>query len=187
MSELSPESDILYAKTPTAMLPVPAVRKFFPKFGTNGGHGHVWQRPDGMVSKCGGPSLCRSCRIDEELFIQAAKWAAEDSVRLEGTVITRPPEEPQIFHPGLNAQQIEDVRAILREESQAIAESFKVEFSAKFDEVVTQINAAIATIVALGHGQYQEVNSILTDHDPVVKKLADESYTKLFCEEVNSR
>ena len=32
--------------------------------GTNAGHGHVWQRPDGMKVRCGGPGLCGQCAFD---------------------------------------------------------------------------------------------------------------------------
>ena len=31
---------------------------------TNTGHGHVWNRPDGMKARCGGPSMCRECAKD---------------------------------------------------------------------------------------------------------------------------
>lgn len=34
--------------------------------GSNNGHGHVWARPDGRVSRCGGPALCAQCRADQE-------------------------------------------------------------------------------------------------------------------------
>jgi hypothetical protein len=29
--------------------------------GSNTGHGHVWERPDGMKARCGGPGLCDVC------------------------------------------------------------------------------------------------------------------------------
>ncbi len=32
--------------------------------GTNTGHGHVWERPDGLKARCGGPNLCRECSAD---------------------------------------------------------------------------------------------------------------------------
>lgn len=32
--------------------------------GTNGGHGHVWARPDGYKARCGGPGLCIPCSLD---------------------------------------------------------------------------------------------------------------------------
>ena len=32
--------------------------------GTNKGHGHVWNRPDGLKARCGGPSMCRECALD---------------------------------------------------------------------------------------------------------------------------
>ena len=30
----------------------------------NTGHGHVWSRPDGLKSKCGGPTICAVCAKD---------------------------------------------------------------------------------------------------------------------------
>ncbi len=33
--------------------------------GTNAGHGHAWERPDGMKARCGGPGMCSQCRSDE--------------------------------------------------------------------------------------------------------------------------
>lgn len=30
--------------------------------GTNTGHGHLWERPDGVKARCGGPYLCTECR-----------------------------------------------------------------------------------------------------------------------------
>lgn len=29
--------------------------------GTNSGHGHAWERPDGVKARCGGPGLCARC------------------------------------------------------------------------------------------------------------------------------
>lgn len=36
------------------------------------GHGHVWERPDGMKARCGGPGICRECSIDEMRLREAA-------------------------------------------------------------------------------------------------------------------
>ena len=33
--------------------------------GTNTGHGHVWERPDGVRARCGGPGLCKKCAVDQ--------------------------------------------------------------------------------------------------------------------------
>lgn len=33
--------------------------------GTNTGHGHVWERPDGMKARCGGPGICSQCSSDK--------------------------------------------------------------------------------------------------------------------------
>jgi hypothetical protein len=32
--------------------------------GSNTGHGYVWERPDGMKARCGGPGLCKECAGD---------------------------------------------------------------------------------------------------------------------------
>jgi len=32
--------------------------------GANTGHGHVWKRPDGVKTRCGGPMLCSKCARD---------------------------------------------------------------------------------------------------------------------------
>jgi hypothetical protein len=32
--------------------------------GTNTGHGHVWERPDGKKARCGGEGLCSQCKAD---------------------------------------------------------------------------------------------------------------------------
>jgi len=34
------------------------------RYGSNSGHGHVWDRPDGVKARCGGPVLCKDCRRD---------------------------------------------------------------------------------------------------------------------------
>jgi hypothetical protein len=36
--------------------------------GTNTGHGHVWERPDGMKARCGGTAICVECAKDH------ARW-----------------------------------------------------------------------------------------------------------------
>ena len=30
----------------------------------NSGHGHVWERPDGVKARCGGPGICTKCSRD---------------------------------------------------------------------------------------------------------------------------
>ncbi|AZW14250.1 hypothetical protein CS344_20275 [Bordetella bronchiseptica] len=35
------------------------------KTGTNSGHGHVWDRPDGLKARCGGPGFCSQCSRDQ--------------------------------------------------------------------------------------------------------------------------
>lgn len=32
--------------------------------GMNSGHGHVWERPDGVKARCGGPGICTQCSLD---------------------------------------------------------------------------------------------------------------------------
>ena len=39
-----------------------------PRIGANAGHGHVWERPDGMKARCGGRALCSECRADQALL-----------------------------------------------------------------------------------------------------------------------
>lgn len=41
--------------------------------GTNTGHGHVWERPDGAKARCGGPAMCTECR-DDELSLKAESF-----------------------------------------------------------------------------------------------------------------
>lgn len=38
------------------------------RYGTNSGHGHVWERPDGMKARCGGPMMCAECAKDYAEF-----------------------------------------------------------------------------------------------------------------------
>lgn len=38
----------------------------------NIGHGHVWERPDGMRARCGGPSVCSECSSDAMRLKEAA-------------------------------------------------------------------------------------------------------------------
>jgi hypothetical protein len=37
----------------------------FSEVGLNYGHGHVWERPDGLKARCGGPNLCKTCKQDQ--------------------------------------------------------------------------------------------------------------------------
>jgi hypothetical protein len=38
----------------------------------NIGHGHVWERPDGMRARCGGPAVCAECSSDAMRLKEAA-------------------------------------------------------------------------------------------------------------------
>jgi hypothetical protein len=31
-------------------------------------HGHVAKRPDGVLARCGGPSLCETCQLERYYF-----------------------------------------------------------------------------------------------------------------------
>lgn len=44
---------------------------------TNEGHGHVFERPDGLKAKCGGPKICMDCARDRSAKIVADVKAAE--------------------------------------------------------------------------------------------------------------
>lgn len=48
----------------------------------NTGHGHVFPRPDGARSRCGGPKLCALCARD-----QARKDAAQSEAAAELTAL----------------------------------------------------------------------------------------------------
>lgn len=37
------------------------------RIGTNTGHGHAWDRPDGAKARCGGPGMCQPCAADKAL------------------------------------------------------------------------------------------------------------------------
>jgi len=39
--------------------------------GTNTGHGHVWERPDGVKARCGGSAICRECAQDRIAELEA--------------------------------------------------------------------------------------------------------------------
>lgn len=41
--------------------------------GTNTGHGHVWERPDGMKARCGGVGLCKICQADKSMLSASQK------------------------------------------------------------------------------------------------------------------
>ncbi len=36
--------------------------------GSNSGHGHVWERPDGAKVRCGGPGICQTCANDAVMY-----------------------------------------------------------------------------------------------------------------------
>ena len=44
--------------------------------GTNAGHGHAWDRPDGAKAKCGGPIFCAACAVDHNLVQQQKREEA---------------------------------------------------------------------------------------------------------------
>lgn len=46
----------------------------------NHGHGHVWERPDGMKARCGGPGLCDKCKRDERYLREAAEY--DDAIKV---------------------------------------------------------------------------------------------------------
>ena len=47
----------------------------------NVGHGHVYVRPDGMRTRCGGPRICSVCAIDQAQFDEDEENIALVSVR----------------------------------------------------------------------------------------------------------
>lgn len=67
---------------------------------TNSGHEHVWERPDGVKARCGGPTLCTECRDD------AAKALIARGPQ------NQPPEE-KLY------RAIADYKVVLADESEA--------------------------------------------------------------------
>ena len=47
---------------------------------TNHGHGHVWERQDGIKARCGGVGLCKVCERDERYLKEAADYATPIAV-----------------------------------------------------------------------------------------------------------
>ncbi len=47
------------------------------RIGTNSGHGHVWDRPDGFQARCGGATLCDLCRADLQEYLGTMKNRGE--------------------------------------------------------------------------------------------------------------
>ena len=72
--------------------------------GTNTGHGRVWERPDGMMAKCGGPGLCRQCNWDASHFCVRASGAPVGS-RVYSTNLTAAPPPPRWGLPPLSGIQ----------------------------------------------------------------------------------
>lgn len=54
-------SDLKDLRTPSR---VEGGERKHPRRGTNAGHGHVWERPDGLKARCGGPAMCAECARD---------------------------------------------------------------------------------------------------------------------------
>lgn len=48
--------------------------------GDNVGHGHVWERPDGVKARCGGPGLCSDCRADDMRLREARDYTTPEQV-----------------------------------------------------------------------------------------------------------
>ncbi len=55
---------------------------------TNTGHGHVWERADGVRVRCGGPGLCTLCASDS--VRHASKGNASAEVIYKGVCIGGP-------------------------------------------------------------------------------------------------
>ena len=63
-------------KTVEGIMPT-QVEKQEPLVGANSGHGHVWERPDGVKARCGGPGICEMCSADLSRRNQAELLQAE--------------------------------------------------------------------------------------------------------------
>jgi hypothetical protein len=62
----------------------------------NTGHGYVWERPDGMKARCGGPVICPQCALDYANFhdrpVDPVKWA-DEAQKKTGEMGKLPPEK----------------------------------------------------------------------------------------------
>lgn len=66
--------------------------------GTNTGHGHVWERPDGIKARCGGPGICPECSSDvaSKGWENRRKKASLKVERVDGYLTTVNRLEPDI-------------------------------------------------------------------------------------------
>lgn len=73
------------------------------RYGTNSGHGHVWERPDGMKARCGGPMMCAECAKDYAEFERLTKLTTEgaairkDAERLPSPAVVSKPSSDGEF------------------------------------------------------------------------------------------
>ena len=82
-----------------------AEREKAPSFiGGNTGHGHVWERPDGIKARCGGPGICAECSKDQAAVMRAKEFAGRQGItssRIE--VATRTDETKENASPDVPA------------------------------------------------------------------------------------
>jgi hypothetical protein len=50
------------------------------RIGTNTGHGHIWERPDGIKMRCGGPGICKECTQDAKIVALTPASSTEGRV-----------------------------------------------------------------------------------------------------------
>lgn len=58
----------------------------------NRGHGHIWQRPDGVKARCGGPGLCVVCQRERAI--------------LEAALATQPAEKANVERSGASLEAV---------------------------------------------------------------------------------
>lgn len=106
------------------------------QLGTDG-HGHVVPRLDGVVMRCGGPGICKSCQKEQLLLDiwQAAEEAQPERAHaakpgifdvITGTAGQPAPLKQVLPSPEEHAAQIERVAAALRKDQAELAESILV-------------------------------------------------------------
>ena len=80
----------------------------YSRISTNSGHGHIWERPDGMKARCGGAGMCSQCAIDKALY---DKFVSEKAANSESNDVCL--QNSKVKTPTNNGGDLEIVDRIL--------------------------------------------------------------------------